>query len=245
MIHHIDAAVESFVRQVVGVSEHVADVVCGVPSSFSEAGLARPTIVIHLWDISQNWQLNRGGFEDSVDNARPARRPPSPILNFRYFVTVVAGELRDEHELLGRVLTAILVNDKLPKTILPEPLQDLRIGLQLSSQEEEYPGNSWEPGKRRFGLSFSLSVPAEIGSWLERGIPIESISVSTGIHGIDSRNRDAAPAADRDDPQPLRRRRDGSALVMEGKSPSGRAQPSSTQSSSTQSSSTQSSRASK
>ncbi|MHB1733773.1 MAG: Pvc16 family protein [Ferrimicrobium acidiphilum] len=223
MIHHIDAAVESFVRQVVGVSEHVADVVSGLPSSFSEAGLARPTFVIHLWDISQNMQLNRGGFEDAVDGVRPARRPSSPILNFRYFVTVVAGELRDEHELLGRLLTAILVNDKLPKAILPGPLQELRIGLQLSSQEEEYPGSSWEPGKRRFGLSFCLSVPAEIGSWLERGTPIESISVSTGLHGIDSRGRDTAPNPDREDLQPLRRRRDGSTIVMEGKSPSTRA----------------------
>ena len=217
MIHHIDAAVESFVRQVVGVSEHVADVVCGAPSSFSEAGLARPTFVIYLWDISQNWQLNRGGFEDAVGSVRPARRPPSPILNFRYFVTVVAGELRDEHELLGRLLTTILLNDKLPKAILPEPLQGLRIGLELSSQEEAYPTSSWEPGKSRLGLSFCLLVPAEIGSWLERGAPIESVSVTTGLHSIDRPSSGAAPSPEPEDARPLRRRRDGSALVMEGK----------------------------
>ncbi len=216
VIHLMDAVVEAYLRQSVGISANVADVEFAPPSSFSEAGLARPLVVVHLWSVTQDKRLRRGGLEDGIRESRPARRAPSPILAFRYFVTALAGEPRDEHELLGRLLLAVLATDRLADNLLPEQLRGTRIGIDLCDEEQDYPNNLWEPGKTRFGLGLCLSVPAEVGGWLERGAPVETLSVTTDLNrASDGQAQLASRSASAD--HPLRRRRAGSAIVMEGR----------------------------
>lgn len=221
MIHHIDAAVESFVRQVVGVPNHVADVVFAAPSAITDSSMARPTFAIYLWQIVPHHSLSRGGFEDHLVGSRPARRPPSPFLKFRYFITVSAGESRDEHALLGEILTSVLAHDKLPQETLPEPLKGLRIGLELADEGEEFPASLLEANKIRLGLSITVAVPAEIGEWIQRGAPIESVALSASSIASPTPAR-----AGRAGEQPLRKRRDGSAIVMEGRSENSKETPS-------------------
>jgi hypothetical protein len=218
LIHLMDAVVESFLRQSVGISTHVADVEFGNPSSFSDAGIARPIFVVHLWSVNQDKTQRQGGFENAVRDSRPARRMPSPMLAFRYLVTVFAGEPRDEHELLGRLLLAVLAVDRIDDTLLPEQLRGVRVKAALCDEDQDYPLSLWEAGKTRLGLGLCLSVPAEVGAWLERGAPVASVSVTADLHTSQGHDGNVQTDTSSSDVA-LRRRRAGSALVMEGKRP--------------------------
>jgi len=210
---------ETFVRDVVRVPPQAADVVFTAPISLSVAGLARPAFVFYLWHVSINRSLQRAGFEEETVANRPARRPPTPILTFRYFATVVAGEPRDQHALLGALLSMVLTTDKLPQDVLPQPLQGFRIGIELAGEEHAFPSESAESSKGRFGLNLELSVPAEVAAWTELGAPVESVIATTQPHRATPPTEvtNEATSVRPTFPQQswVRRRRDGSSTVME------------------------------
>lgn len=219
VIQHIDAALETFVRDVVNVPPQAADVVFTAPVSLSVAGLARPAFVFYLWHVSINRSLQRAGFEEETVANRPARRPPTPILTFRYFATVVAGEPRDQHALLGALLSMVLTTDKLPQEVLPQPLRGFRIGIELAGEEHSFPSESAESSKGRFGLNLELSVPAEVAAWTELGAPVESIVATTQPHrGTTPSGQTSGSPSVATTPTTqawVRRRREGSSTVME------------------------------
>jgi hypothetical protein len=219
VIQHIDAALESFIRDVVRIPPQAADVVFTAPVSLSASGLARPAFVLHLWHVSIKRSLQRGGFEEETVGNRQARRSPTPILTCRYFATVIAGEPRDQHALLGSLLSAVLTNDKLPQAILPPPLQGFRIGLELAGEEHSFPSESAESSKGRFGLSLELAVPAEVAAWTELGAPVETVVTTTQPHRVASSQPDEPPSTGATPTEQgwVRRRRDGSSTVMEVK----------------------------
>jgi hypothetical protein len=82
--------------------------------------LSRPAINCFLYDVRENVELRRTGWEVEKNNGSGTasrRRPPFRI-DFTFQVTTWARAAEDEHNLLWRVLVALLRNPVLPEELL-------------------------------------------------------------------------------------------------------------------------------
>jgi hypothetical protein len=257
VIEQVDTAIERFLRDVVGLRAEQVDVAFHAPEPERIASLTRPTIVCFLWRIARDATSARSGVETRDEDGQAQHRAPTPFIALRYLLTAWTREVRDEHALLGSVLTAVLAHRRLPESVMPASLRGLRCPLSVAEDSQPLPPSLWEPGKPRPGLDLLVGVPADVGLWVDRAVPAESVVLSVldrhraGGDGPRPRRRTESPAAapgDRrrreqggdpagaadvgpavggtdegqatstqDADPPLRRRRAGGALVMEGR----------------------------
>lgn len=223
MIHHVDKALESFLRQQVPLPESDVDVSFRAPESSWTASVARPTVDVFLWDIARSERSDSAGRDQRVsENGRRQQRPQPKQVALRYFVTVWAREQRDEHELLGAILRSVLRHDALPATLLPAALAESSWRLTLAGDRHRLPPSLWGGAPAKPGLYVEVELGVDASGWQDRGAPVEEMHVEVAP------DRPAPPssATEPDDRPPLRRFRSGAALVMEGRpEPRGDAEP--------------------
>src|SRR5690606_31581070 len=107
VIHLVDASLERFLRAVVPLPPAVS-LSFATPDKRWGAANAGPTVNLFLWDVRRDvTQAHFGLRHEQVDGQSVVRRP-DPDVSLRYLVTAWAGEPRDEHQLLGSVLRALL-----------------------------------------------------------------------------------------------------------------------------------------
>jgi hypothetical protein len=138
------------------------------------------------------------------------------VVHLTYFVTAWASELRDEHQLLGSVLRAVLSSAELPAPHVPEELNKLSpILLEIASSEQRKPGDfsSTLDGQLKPGLEVRVTIEVDAFGWIEAGPPTEGIEY--GLNRLPER-RPAPATTLGEGPRPPRTRRGGS-VVVEGR----------------------------
>jgi hypothetical protein len=214
MIHHVDRAVEQFLRREAALAEAMVDISFNAPDRTWGAARTRPTVNCFLWEIVRNPGHLRTGIQQRVSSdGGIERRQAPPVVDLHYLVTAWAAEYRDEHQLLGSVLRSILANRVLPADLLPAPLADARCGVALAPYDKHVPGEFWSAldGGLRPGLQLEVSLPMEVFAWQPAATPAESIGVTA------STIEREPPPPPGGQPNLLRRHRSGGALVMEGR----------------------------
>ncbi|MDP9074097.1 MAG: DUF4255 domain-containing protein [Actinomycetota bacterium] len=213
MIHLVDRAVERFFRQEVPLPESSVDVSFDAPDRTWGAAVTRPTINIFLWGVTRNPAFAQAGMLSRTGiNGIVERRPKSPVVDLHYLITTWATEQRDEHQLLGSVLTCVLGNSVLPVEMLPEQMAETSwVSLSLAAHEKNSPGEFWSAldGRLKPGLEIELSLPLDVFTWAPTAPMADSINLSL--------DRLTASNVTQSDKVPLRRHRAGGALVMEGR----------------------------
>ncbi|MFG1609208.1 DUF4255 domain-containing protein [Actinoplanes sp. NPDC049265] len=123
MLDLLDQAVEDFLRGAVPLGSDVA-VAFNAPDREWAAQLSgRPTVNLYLWDVRRNLDEHEAGETLTTGpDGRRLRRGALPRVDCRYLVTAFTSDVRDEHGLLGRVLTALLRENEIGADLLPEPL---------------------------------------------------------------------------------------------------------------------------
>lgn len=216
MIQLVDRAVEQFFRKAVPLPENSVDVSFDAPDKTWGASITRPTVNIFLWAVTRNPAFAQAGLIQRVGaEGRVERRPTSPVVDLHYLVTAWATEQRDEHQLLGSILTSVLGNSVLPVDSLPEQLAGTSwITMSLSTREKGSPGEFWSAldGRLKPGLQLELSLPLDVFTWEQAGAPVESVVVAM-------EQMPTSPSPGPDPLPPLHRRRANGALVMEGRVP--------------------------
>src|SRR3982750_616864 len=128
MLHLLDESLETFLRAVVPLPARDVDVAFDAPDGEWSAALSsRPTVDLYLWDIRPNLTERDFGemIIEEVDGKR-YRRDPLPRVDCRYLVTAWTTEVRDEHSLLGSVLSALLLNPVIQEEHLKGPFATVR-----------------------------------------------------------------------------------------------------------------------
>lgn len=138
MLHLLDESLEAYLRSVVPLPTRDVDIAFEAPDSEWAAGLSsRPTVNLYLWDVRPNLAQRQYGDElTSLEDGQRVWRHPLPRVDCRYLVTAWTTEVRDEHSLLGAVMTAFLVNPVIKPDflqgaladIVPQPSVHLRTG---------------------------------------------------------------------------------------------------------------------
>ena len=216
MIQLIDQALEHYLRAEVPLPEKSVDVSFVTPDKTWGKSITQPSVNLFLWDVKRSAPRSQTGqLQQTIDDQR-VRRGPLPVIDLNYFVTAWATEHRDEHQLLGAVLTTILASREVPAEYMPEQLSGLASAtIELATSESRKPGDfvSILDGQLKPGLEVRVSLEVDALRWQEAGQPVEVIDI--GVVRAAPDNVQRQPAKE-DRPRPVRRRRQGS-VVMEGR----------------------------
>ena len=219
LIQFIDEAVEAHLRREVPLPETSVDISFAAPDRAWGAAVTRPTVNIFLWDIRRNTTRTTAGMAQQGADGQVERRPTNPVIDLRYVVTAWAAEHRDEHQLLGSVLTCILAHSSVAPDILPPQLPtSSSLSLGLASEEARVTGEFWSSldGRLKPGLQLVVSIPLDIFGWVPAGPPTSSVGVAAQRM---KQPPDLGKARNTSVYEPaLRRRRSSGALTMEGRS---------------------------
>jgi len=214
VIHHVDKALESFLRQQVPLPEASVDVSFQVPEGSWTASVSRPTVNAFLWDVALATHASSFGLDRRIsEEGRKQQRPVPKQISFRYFITVWTRELRDEHELLGTILRCVLAHDIVPATLLPPSVAESACRLALAGDGHRLPPQLWSGAPVKPGLYVEVEMGIDAIGWMERGAPVEQMHLGVA----DSSPALAASSSVLPPLPPLRRYRAGSAIVMEGR----------------------------
>jgi len=219
VIQLIDQALEQYLRAVVPLPESAVDISFAAPDKTWGKAVTRPSVNLFLWDVKRSAPLAQTGVIEQAADGRVVRRPPLPTIDLNYFVTAWAAEERDEHQLLGSVLTTILATSELPQDYVPEQFRGLTpVSVDIATSAQRKPGDfvSILDGQLKPGLEVKVTLELDIIPWREAGPPTEVIEVGVGRAAPSVAAPDAAATGINGTPRPVRRRRSGS-VVVEGR----------------------------
>ena len=160
IIPTIDTGLEALVRQALPLPTAVGDVSFDSPSGSWSAQLNRITVNLFLFGVGRSPQPARPSVDRVVDG-RVQRRGPLPMLQLHYLVSAWAGSVRDEHQLIGDVLTVFLLNQVLPSEHLPT---DMTSGVQatVAPHDNNRAKDVWSTVGGAIKPSFELVVTVAI-----------------------------------------------------------------------------------
>jgi len=216
VIQLIDQALEHYLRAEVPLPEKSVDVSFVTPDKTWGKSITQPSVNLFLWDVKRSAPKSQTGQLQQTIDAQRVRRAPLPVIDLNYFVTAWATEHRDEHQLLGAVLTTILASREVPAEYMPEQLVGLAAAtIELATSESRKPGDfvSVLDGQLKPGLEVRVSLEVDALRWQEAGPPTEVIEI--GVAHATSERVPREPATE-ERLRVVRRRRQGS-VVMEGR----------------------------
>jgi len=166
----IDQGVERLLRAELPLAETVGDISFDAPSGNWSAQLSRITINLYLFAVGRSTQPVRHAVDRIGANGRPERRRPLPMVELGYLVSVYAGTTRDEHQLLGDVLTIFETNAVLSPTLLPDSFES-GVQLQLALHDHSRIKDVWNGVGGHLRPSFELVVTTALD-----GLPFEELA---------------------------------------------------------------------
>ena len=215
LIQLVESALEKFLRAEVPLPEAAIDVSFSSPDRAWGSGITKPTINAHLWDVKRSAPRAQAGIVEMTDDGQVYRRQPYPVVHLTYYVTAWAAELRDEHQLLGSVLRAVLGNAEIPRDHVPEDLHTLApILLEIASSEQRKPGDfaSTLDGQLKTGIEVRVTVEVDAHGWVEAGPPTSAVEY--GMNRLPEQRPEPPSTLE---PPPRSRVRRGGSVVVEGR----------------------------
>ena len=178
MLHLLDEALETFLRAEVPLPAHEYNVSFAAPDkAWAAARSSTTTVNVYLRDVRRNSTMRESGMERLEIDGMLVDRPPLPLVDCRYLITVWAEDVGDEHSTLGSVLSALLLHAVLPDRHLPPPCAELRPlpRLQLRSGEGDDDSDFWSAlgGQLKPGLDVLVTAPVDAVVAQPAGTPVE------------------------------------------------------------------------
>jgi hypothetical protein len=179
VIQLLDASVERFLRSVVPLPPAVS-ISFATPDKLWGAANAGPTVNLFLWDVRRDVRQAHFGVQyETVDGQGVARRP-DPDVALRYLVTAWAGEPRDEHQLLGSVLRALLAHSSIPAEHVAPDLDIVGgVAIEVAAGEGK-PSDFWSSldGQLKPGFELTVRFRVPLDPTLDLGPPIDGVEIS-------------------------------------------------------------------
>ena len=185
MLHLLDETLEAFLRAVVPLPAREVDIAFDAPDGEWSAALSsRPTVDLYLWDIRPN--LSERDFGEVLveeSDGRRFRRDPLPRIDCRYLITAWTSEVRDEHSLLGDVLSALLLHPVISAEHLQGVFASVRPlpSLRLRSGDGGENSDFWTAlgGQLKPGLDVVVTVTLDAALRSKAGPLTEVVEVRT------------------------------------------------------------------
>jgi hypothetical protein len=157
LIPTIDQGIERLIRAELPLGETMGDISFDAPSGTWSAQLSRITINLYLFSIGRSTVPHRPTTDRIVANGRTERRRPLPMIELGYLVSVYAGSTRDEHQLLGDVMTVFEGNAALSPKLLPDSFESA-VQLQIAPHDHARIKDIWSGVGGHLRPSLELTV---------------------------------------------------------------------------------------
>lgn len=156
IIPTIDAGLENLVRDLIPLPQEFGDVSFEPPSGTWSAQLSRITVNLFLFGTGRSPLPPRPAVDREV-NGKLERRQPIPMVQLNYLVTAWAGTVRDEHQLIGDLLTLFMDNQVLPVDKLPAELNST-VQVAVAHHDNSRAKDVWSTVGGAIKPSFELVV---------------------------------------------------------------------------------------
>jgi hypothetical protein len=158
-IRTVDDGLEKLLRAELPLPDDLGDITFEAPTSGWSAQLSRITVNLFLYDVARSELPSRSLTQRQETNGRPERRAPQPMIRLGYLVSAWAGSPRDEHQLLGEVISRLAPLASVPAAHLPADI-DSAVHLALSTDEGNRLREIWSAAGGQLKASFTLQVTA-------------------------------------------------------------------------------------
>ena len=179
MLQLLDESLEAVLRAAVPLDPNDVAISFDAPDKAWAATVTQPTINLFLWDIHRAPEKARAGMETMQRNGRTVRGRPPPVVSLCYVLTAWTAHHRDEHQLLGDVMRAVLSTRELKAEYLKSPLDELwpLPSLDLGGVQTEF----WKSidGVLKPGLELQVNLVVDAATLRPTAPEPEELSVST------------------------------------------------------------------
>jgi hypothetical protein len=168
-VRMVDEGLERFLRTQLPLPEDLGDISFEAPTGNWSAQLSRITVNLFLYEVARSSHPARAATQRVDANGRSERRAPQPMVQLNYLVSAWAGSPRDEHQLLGDVISRIAPCDVLPAEHLPAELAST-VHLGFGADERNRPRDVWGAAGGQLKASFTLqaTVAADSFAWQDQ-----------------------------------------------------------------------------
>jgi hypothetical protein len=156
IIPTIDTGLESLLRERLPLPATLGDISFESPSGTWSAQLSRITVNLFLFGTGRSPHPPRPTTDRVVDG-RIERRQPIPMVQLNYLVTAWAGTIRDEHQLIGDLLTLFMDNQVVPVEKLPAELNST-VQVAVAHHDNSRAKDVWSTVGGAIKPSFELVI---------------------------------------------------------------------------------------
>jgi hypothetical protein len=177
-IRDVDEGLERLVRARLPLPEDVGDVSFEPPTGTWAAQLSRLTVNLFLYSLDRSAQPTRSPQARFDANGRPERRAPQPMIELGYLVSAWAGSPRDEHQLLGDVVSLLAGVAILPAEYAPAALNS-SVTLVFGGDDLTRPRDIWQGvnGQLKACAILKATVAADTWDWQDEAPAVQRIAV--------------------------------------------------------------------
>jgi len=174
-ISHVDSGLEKLLRTRLPLPDEMGDISFDAPSGTWSAQLSRITVNLYLYDVQRSTQPSAPSVR-APEGAPAQRRRPQPMMQLGYLVSAWAGSPRDEHQLLGDVVSILAGVELIPDELLPDGLNS-SVRLSLGDADNRV-REIWSASGGSLKASFSLmvTVAADTFDWELQPPAVDRIS---------------------------------------------------------------------
>ena len=178
----IDTGLEALVRDLLPLPSSIGDVSFDPPSGTWSAQLSRITVNLFLFGVGRSPQPPRPAVDRTVDG-RGQRRPQLPMIELHYLVSAWAGTVRDEHQLIGELLSHFTTAQILPGDHLPETMA-APVQLSVAPHDNNRAKDVWSTVGGTIKPSFELIVTTPVDALPFEALPpaVERVAALVAPH---------------------------------------------------------------
>lgn len=174
-ISNVDAGLEKLVRARLPLPEEIGDVSFDAPTGTWGAQLSRITVSFFLYDVQRSTHPARSTTARTPEGGSLQRRVPQPMVQLSYLVSAWAGSPRDEHQLLGDLVSLFASADHVPLEFFPTA-PSTSVSLSLGD-ERSLPRELWTAagGQLKASTTLQVDVGADSFDWTTAPPPVEKV----------------------------------------------------------------------
>jgi hypothetical protein len=183
LLQLVDESIEAFLRASVPLDPAEVAISFDAPDRQWSAGISQPTVNVFLYNVARDLDRARSGLEHVERDGAPIRRLPLPRIECSYLITAWTSDHRDEHQLLGEVMRAVLATRYLRPPYLRSPLDqcDPLPAITMAAGGSKSTNDLWKAidGQLKPGLAVTVALVVDTGLFVPTADEPDEVEIGT------------------------------------------------------------------
>ena len=167
MIHDLDKSLKDLL-QTMKDDGYIQEISFATPDD--QFGPSLPAVNLFLYDVRENNELRSNEWSSKWRRQHPGDQQLPPVrVDCSYLVTAWAGDIAEEHHVLGEVMRLLLSHPKIPEGNLKGSLENAELPLPTTALQPgklQSPNEFWQAlggkPKAAFDFTVTIAMPAQI-----------------------------------------------------------------------------------